>query len=56
MASLPPQALRDTKALLNRTLQQAVSSWLAGGVAAETASFDESAFQDNLRRMRGGRS
>jgi enoyl-CoA hydratase len=56
MASLPPQALRESKALLNRTLQHAVSSWLAEGVAAETASFDEPAFQANLGRLRGGRS
>jgi len=56
MASLPPQALRESKALLNRALQHAVSSGLTGGVAAETASFDEPAFQANLARLRGGRS
>jgi enoyl-CoA hydratase len=56
MASLPPQALRESKALLNRTLQHAVSSWLADAVATESASFDEPAFQGNLARLRGGRS
>jgi enoyl-CoA hydratase len=54
MADLPPQALRDSKALLNRALQHAVSSWLP--VAAESASFEEPAFQGNLARLRGGRS
>jgi len=56
MADLPPQALRESKALLNRALQQAVSSWLPGAVAAEFASFEEPAFQGNLARLRGGRS
>jgi enoyl-CoA hydratase len=56
MASLPPQALRETKALLNRALQHAVSSWLVGAIAAETASFDEPYFQRNLGRLRDGRS
>jgi enoyl-CoA hydratase len=56
MADLPPQALRDSKALLNRALQHAVSSWLPGAVAAESASFEEPAFQGNLARLRGGRS
>jgi len=56
MADLPPQALRESKALLNRALQHAVSSWLPGAVAAESASFEEPAFQGNLARLRGGRS
>ncbi len=56
MASLPPQALCESKALLNRAVQQAVSSWLASAVAAESASFEEPAFQRNLARLRGGRS
>jgi len=56
MAGLPPQALRESKALLNRALQHAVSSWLPGAVAAESASFEEPAFQGNLARLRGGRS
>ena len=56
MAGLPPQALRESKALLNRALQHAVSSWLPAAVAAESASFEEPAFQGNLARLRGGRS
>ena len=54
MARLPPQALCETKALMNRTLQHAVSSWLAAAMVAETASFDERPFQTNLARLRGG--
>ncbi len=56
MASVPPQGLRETKALLNRTLQHAVSSWLTGAIAAETASFDEPLFQRNLEHLRDGKS
>jgi enoyl-CoA hydratase len=52
LAQLPPQAIRETKALLNRALHQAVSSALAGAMAAESASFDEPAFQANLERLR----
>ena len=56
MAALPPQALRETKALLNETLRHSVESVLAGAIAAETASFNEAAFQENLGRMLRRRS
>jgi enoyl-CoA hydratase len=51
MAKLPPQALRESKALLNKAVRASVESWLAGALAAESASFDEPAFQANLERM-----
>jgi len=51
MAKLPPQALRESKALLNQALHASVGSWLAGALAAESASFDEPAFRANLARM-----
>ena len=46
-------ALRESKALLNQALRASVESWLAGAIAAESASFDEPAFQGNLTRMLG---
>jgi enoyl-CoA hydratase len=51
MAALPPQSLRETKALLNRALSRAVDSWLDGALARETESFEEPAFRANLERM-----
>jgi enoyl-CoA hydratase len=51
MAALPPQALRETKALLDAAVRTAVTSLLSGAIAAETRSFDEPAFQANLARM-----
>ena len=51
LAALPPQAVRETKALLNQALRGAVGALLNGALAAETASFDEPAFQANLARM-----
>jgi enoyl-CoA hydratase len=51
MTRLPPQALRESKALLNKAVAASVDAWLAGALAAETASFDEQAFQGNLARM-----
>jgi enoyl-CoA hydratase len=51
LAALPPQAVTGTKALINSGLRQAVETWLAGGLASESASFDEPAFQRNLARM-----
>ena len=38
MAKLPPQALRESKALLNKALRASVDAWLGGALAAETAS------------------
>jgi enoyl-CoA hydratase len=51
LAGLPPQAVRESKALLNRALQATVESILARAVETETASFDESAFHANLEAM-----
>jgi enoyl-CoA hydratase len=51
LAALPPQSVRETKALLNSALQAAVGSLLPTAVATETASFDEAAFQANLAAM-----
>jgi enoyl-CoA hydratase len=51
LASLPPQAVRESKVVLNDALRRAVGTVLDGALAAETASFDEPAFQGNLARM-----
>jgi enoyl-CoA hydratase len=50
VAALPPQAVRETKALLNQAMRTAVDSLLADALATETASFDEPAFRANLER------
>jgi enoyl-CoA hydratase len=51
LAALPPQAVVETKALLNTGLRQALEMSLAGAIARESESFDEPAFQSNLARM-----
>lgn len=51
LAALPPQAVAESKALLNSGVHRAVESLLTAGIAHETASFDEPAFQANLARM-----
>jgi enoyl-CoA hydratase len=51
LAALPPQAVIATKSVLNDALRRAVATVLEGAIAAETASFDEAAFQANLGRM-----
>ncbi len=51
LAALPPQSVRETKALLNRAVRAAVESVLQEAVDAETASFDEPAFRANLAGM-----
>jgi enoyl-CoA hydratase len=48
LAALPPQALRETRRVLNQPLVARVESELSGLLAAETASFDEPAFRANL--------
>ena len=53
IAALPPQAVRETKALLNRSVTDAVDTLLAAAITTETASFDEPAFRANLGRMLG---
>jgi hypothetical protein len=52
MAALPPQALSETLTLLDAAVRSALGSLLAGAIAAETAWFDERAFQANLARLR----
>ena len=52
LAALPPQSVRETKALLNQTLRNATDAMLSQALELETASFDEPAFQANLARMR----
>jgi enoyl-CoA hydratase len=56
LAALPPQAVRETKAVLNRAVRDAVESVLAQALAAETESFDEPAFRANLTRMLRGKA
>jgi len=56
LAALPPQAVRETKALLNQAVRHAVESLLTDALATETASFDEPAFRANLERMRTRKS
>jgi enoyl-CoA hydratase len=52
LAALPPQSVRETKAVLNDAVQRAVAAVLERAVAAESESFDEPAFRANLERMR----
>ena len=51
IAKLPPQSVRETKALLNRRCTPRSANLLDPAIATETASFDEPAFQANLARM-----
>lgn len=51
LAALPPQSVRETKALLNVALRSTVASQLPHALASETASFDEPAFQANLEKI-----
>jgi enoyl-CoA hydratase len=53
IAALPPQAVRETKALQNRSVTGAVEALLTTAITTETASFDEPAFRANLGRMLG---
>src|SRR5687768_16996630 len=45
LARLPPQAVAETKTVLNDALRRTVATVLDGAVAAEAASFDEEAFR-----------
>ena len=51
LAALPPQSVRETKALLNIAVRAAVENVLEAAIASETESFEEPAFQANLARM-----
>lgn len=48
LADLPPQALRETRRVLNQPLVERIEVALADLLGAETESFDEPAFQANL--------
>lgn len=52
LAGLPPQALRETRRVLNQPLVARADAALADLLAAESASFDEPAFQETLARLR----
>ncbi len=52
LAGLPPQSLRETRRALNQPLVARIEAALDDVLAAETASFDEPAFQQNLAAMR----
>jgi len=51
LAALPPQSVRETKALLNDAVKRVVESILDRALAVESESFDEPAFRANLDRM-----
>lgn len=56
IAALPPQSVRETKAVLNRAVHDAVESVLKQAIGAEIESFDEPAFRANLARMLQGKA
>jgi len=51
IAGLPPQAVRETKALMSHAVQTSIASLLDRALTTETASFDEESFRTNLTRM-----
>jgi enoyl-CoA hydratase len=51
LAALPPQALRETRRVLNQPLVARLDAALEDVLAAETTSFDEPAFQQSLAAM-----
>ena len=57
LAALPPQAVQDTKALLNQQLRLSAVAALGYGVAAETHSHDTpeyAAVPEQFRSRKGG--
>jgi enoyl-CoA hydratase len=52
LASLPPQAVQDTKALLNQWIRQAAVSTLGYGLAAESQSHDTAEFRAAPQKVR----
>jgi enoyl-CoA hydratase len=52
LASLPPQAVQDTKALLNQWIRQAAVSTLGYGLAAESQSHDTAEFRAGPQKVR----
>ena len=51
VAKLPPQAVRETKRLLNAGLRAAVAALIDDAMMAEWRSFDTPEFQANLARL-----
>ena len=52
LADLPPQALQETRRVLNQPLVARIEEALDDVLAAEMASFDEDSFRANLWRVR----
>lgn len=52
LANLPPQALRETRRVLNQPLAARIEAALDDILDAETRSFDEPAFRAGLARLR----
>jgi enoyl-CoA hydratase len=51
LAAMPTQAVRETKALLQRSVAAAVEHLLDDALARETESFDEVAFRANVQQL-----
>jgi enoyl-CoA hydratase len=51
LAAMPPQSVRETKALLQRSVAAAVAGLLDDALARESESFDEQAFKANVERL-----
>jgi enoyl-CoA hydratase len=56
IAAQPPQAVQDTKAVLNQHLRAAAVAALGMGLAAETHSHDTAEYGDVVERNRASRS
>src|SRR5205823_4383791 len=56
LAQPPPQAVVETKRLLNATLRSAVEALIDDGMDAEWRSFDTPEFRTNLVKLRPGES
>jgi enoyl-CoA hydratase/carnithine racemase len=52
LADVPPQALRETRRVLDQPLAARLEEALDDVLAAETASFDEDSFRTNLSSLR----
>ena len=50
LATLPPQAVRETKYVLNGRLRQRIDSEADGAIEAESQSFDTKEFRTNLEK------
>ena len=54
LASLPPQAVQDTKLVLNQMLRERAASVLPFGLAAESQSSDTAEYAEAPAKIRGG--